>query len=72
MIKIDIAFRKNRPQYILQKEKRFETKAKLVCVNVNGSICISDILSIVTCRLLTEIECIIEIKENVDFERHHN
>lgn len=72
LIKIDIAFRKNRPQYILQKEKRFETKAKLVCVNVNGSICISDILSIVTCRLLTEIECIIEIKENVDFERHHN
>lgn len=33
LIKIDIAFRKNRPQYILLKEKRFETKAKLVCVN---------------------------------------
>lgn len=35
LIKIDIAFRKNRPQYILQKEKRFETKAKLVCVTLN-------------------------------------
>lgn len=34
-IKIDFALRKNRPQYILQKEKRFETKAKPVCVTVN-------------------------------------
>lgn len=31
LIKIDIAFRKNRPQYILQKEKRSKQKQTSLC-----------------------------------------
>lgn len=54
----------------ITKREKIQTKAKLVCVTVNASSCISDILSIV--RLHTGIECISEIKENVDFERHQN
>lgn len=44
----------------ITKREKIQTKAKLVCVTVNASSCISDILSIV--RLQTEIECISEIK----------